>query len=268
LRHSHVVDLGDLVVEWLLEVPFALDVALDLAQALHALDVHGHLFVLSEELVLCQPLHEVALLQQVEVKECQVVSHEVFLGAKGGNKRCHLSLGRLAQLGTLGTHIARSSDGTLDFLELAVEHVDLGLFLGGLAEELGGICGRQVQHDRIWVRQLALLVDQVRDGWEVKIKAVLDGGPALNTVRRRVALLVHDILVGVLSVLEKVADRVSKSANLPIAELDRFVLCVQLLAAGRGVVLSGASAHCANVFIFLLEFADPVQSLILETSLL
>ena len=69
-HHSHVVDLGDLVVKWFLEVALALDVALDLAQALHAFDVHGHLFVLSEELVLCQPLHEIALLQQVEIKEC------------------------------------------------------------------------------------------------------------------------------------------------------------------------------------------------------
>lgn len=217
-HHSHVVDFSDLVVEWFLEVALALDVALDLAEALHALDVHGHLFVLSEELVLRQPLHEVALLQQVEIQECQVVSHEVFLGAEGGDKWCHLCLGSLAQLSALGTDIARSSDGTLDFFELSVEHVDFGLFLWGLAEELGSVSGRQVQHDRIWVRQLALLVDQVGDGWEVKIKAVLDRGPALHTVRRRVTLLVHDILVGVLSVLEQIADRVCESANLPVPQ--------------------------------------------------
>ena len=46
-----VIDLGDLVVEWLLKVAFGLDVTLHLAEALHALDILGHSFVLSEEFV-------------------------------------------------------------------------------------------------------------------------------------------------------------------------------------------------------------------------
>ncbi len=171
---SHVVDLGDLVVERLLQVALALDVALDLAEALHALHIHGHLLVLSKELVLSQPLHKVALLQKIEVKECQVLTNQIFLGAESGNKRSHFLLSGLAKCGSIGTDVAWSGDGALDFLELAVEHVDLGFLFGRLAKELGSVGSGQVDHDGGRISQLGVAVDQIGDRGEVQVEGVLN----------------------------------------------------------------------------------------------
>ena len=59
---SHVVDLGDLVIEGLLQVAIGLDVAFHLLESLHFLDVSSYILVFIEELIVGEPLHEVTLL--------------------------------------------------------------------------------------------------------------------------------------------------------------------------------------------------------------
>ncbi len=64
-----------------------------------------------------------------------------------------------------------------------------------------------------------------------------------------------------LSVFKEVADWVGQSTNFPVTKLDWRILRVLLLAAGRGVVLG--STDSASILVFLLKFANAVESLIL-----
>jgi len=67
--NSQVVDLGNLVIERFFEIAFRFNVALDRFKAFHALDISCNVLVLGEELVVCQPLDEVAQFEHVKVHE-------------------------------------------------------------------------------------------------------------------------------------------------------------------------------------------------------
>ena len=65
--YSQVVDLGDLVVEGLVQVPVGGDVFLDLLDSLDSLHVTSDRLVLLVELVVSQELDEIAHLEHVEI---------------------------------------------------------------------------------------------------------------------------------------------------------------------------------------------------------
>mmetsp|Transcript_9273 Transcript_9273/g.11311 ORF Transcript_9273/g.11311 Transcript_9273/m.11311 type:complete len:282 (-) Transcript_9273:40-885(-) len=259
---SHIVDLGDLVIEGFGEVSFGLDIALDCLERLHALAEARHVLVLRAKLFLREPLHELALLQQVEVQETQTFPEQEVLLAQVRHDRRHFHLRSVAQLFSIGAHVARSRDSSLHVLELAVEHVDFGSLFGGLAEEFWGIACRQIKHDCVRIRQLSVAINQVGNRGEVEGECVLNRGPALHGETGRVALLVHHILIRVFGVLEQVANGVSQAAHLPVAKRDRLVLLVLLLATS-GRIVSGRTNH-GHILALRLELANIVQTLVLS----
>ena len=106
---------------------------------------------------------------------------------------------------------------------------------------------RKVDHDGDSVGDLGFSIDEVWHVWEVEAKVVLDGGPALDREVWRVSLLVHHIFVGVLNVLEQVADRVGQSSDLPVAKLNLRILGVQLLPVDLWLLFFGSES--SRVFL-------------------
>ena len=250
VRRSHVVDLGHLVVVGLLNEAVRHNVAFDLADTLHLLHVARNLFVLSEELVVSKPLDEVAQLEHLEVQESQVVADQELSLAHVVDDWLHLFEGCLLKNGAILPDVAGTRDGALHVLQLRVHHVDFSSLLRAGAEELGGVGRSDVDHDSVGVRDLRILIDQVRDRGEVKTQCVPDISPALDGEIRRVSLLIHDILVGVLRVLEQVPDRLGLSTDLPVAQLDWRVLGVLLLPASSGV------GGTTSILFRILRLAD------------
>jgi len=80
-QRSQVVDLGDLVVEGLLEVAIRVNVLLDLSDALNALHITSNVLVVFIELALSQKLDEITHLKHVEVEVSEARANDVFLFA-------------------------------------------------------------------------------------------------------------------------------------------------------------------------------------------
>ena len=171
-------------------------------------------------------------------------------------------LGGGRELHGVGTDIARASHGRLNIFKLLVKHIQTSLFFDGGSKELLVVSSAKVDHDSHGVSELGILINEVRHVREVQPKVVFDGGPGLDGVRGGITLLVHDILPGVLKVLEKVADRLSKTSNLPVSELNLRLLSVELL-----LVDSGLGANKLRSLLLLLDLAHFLQSLVLSTAL-
>ena len=88
---SDVVQLGDLVVEWLLHAAGVVCVVLaEAGQTLDAVPVLLELGVLFEEEALADPVHQVAHLEQDEVNIGDLASHKEWLIAQVIYDRLHL----------------------------------------------------------------------------------------------------------------------------------------------------------------------------------
>ena len=170
---SHVVDLGDLVIEGFLEVAVGLDIAFHLFESLHFLDISCDILVFIEELVVGQPLYEITLLEQVKVEERQLSNKIIFL-AEIVDDWGHFSLGNVAELLAILSHVTRASNSTLHIFELGVHHVDFTLLFRSGTKEFRCVGCSQVDHDGVDVRELCVLVDQVGDRREIKAECVLN----------------------------------------------------------------------------------------------
>ena len=248
---SHVVQLGNFIVKGLFEVTVRLYVALHLAQAFHALYIARHCLLLGEELVIRKPLNEVEHLEKVEVQILQLGAKQVVFLSHELQDGLDLYQGLRCQSTLISLSIAGASDGTLDLLQLTVDHIHLAGFLGCFAEELGDVGVCDVHHDCVRIRDVRLAINQIWHGGEVESERVLDACPALDRESWRVTLLIHHILVRVLRVLEEVADRLGQPTNLPVAELDWRFLRELLFAPSRRVFRLGTDCIDICLFFFL-----------------
>ena len=86
-------------------------------------------------------------------------------------------------------------------------------------------------------------------------------------VRGSIALLVHDILVGVLRVLEEVANGLGKAANLPVTQLNRRVPLILLFATFSSCFRFLGHAHLRGILLTSFsELTDLTNSLVLRAN--
>ena len=83
-------------------------------------------------------------------------------------------------------------------------------------------------------------------------------------VRGSITLLVHDILVGVLRVLEEIANWLGEAANLPIAQLYRWVLLILLFATSSSCFRFLSVAHLPCIFLSFSQLTGVFNSLVLR----
>lgn len=265
---SHVVDLGDLVIEWLLNVPVTLNVPLNLTKTLHALHVLLNVLIFVVKFVVGEELHEVTHFKHVEIEVRQLRPSQVVFVSEELDNGSNFGLCGLGKSLGVGSDVAGSSDCRLDVFELRIEHVNLSLLLVVLAKQFRRVLGCEVDHNGRGVGEFGFAVNHVGNVGEVKAKRVLHLRPALDREVWRVALFIQAVLVRVFNVLKQVADRLSKTSNFPVANHNWLVLRILLLPVCGWVFdlffksLSHGRSHLAVVL--LLEFARLFESLALD----
>ena len=196
---SQVVNLCHLVVERLLKVAIRLDVAFHGFQSFNTFDILCDEFVLSEEFAVSQPLNLVANLQKVEVEILDFAAKQILFLAQVANKRRNFCLSLLIELCSIfDTSIAGTREGTLYIFQVVVKLVHLTFLLRASLEKLRAVISCDVDHYGKWIGELNLVINEIRDRWEVKTQGILDTGPALDREIRGVTLLILNLNIRML----------------------------------------------------------------------
>ena len=177
---SHVVDLGDLVIEWLFNVPVTLNVPLNLTQSLHTLHVLLNVLIFVVKLVVGEELDKVAHFEHVEIEVRQLRPSQVVFVSQELDNGSNFGLCSLGKSLGVGPDVTGSRDCGLYVLELRIEHVNLSLLLVVLSKQFRRVLGCEVDHNGRGVGEFGFAVNHVGNVREVKAKGVLNLRPALN----------------------------------------------------------------------------------------
>ena len=265
---SHVVDLGDFVIEWLFNVPVTLNVPLNLTKTFHSLHVLLNVLIFVVKFVVGEELHEVTHFKHVKIEVRQLRPSKVVFVSEELDNGSNFGLCGLGKSLGVGSDVTGSCDCGLYVFELRIEHVNLSLLFVVFSKQFRGVLGCEVDHNGRGVSEFGFAVNHVGNVWEVKAKGVLNLRPALDGEIWRVALFIKTVLVRVFNVLKQVADWLSKTSNFPVSNHNWLVFRILLLPVCGWVFdlffesLSHGCSH--HTVAFLLKFARLFESLALD----
>lgn len=129
----------------------------------------------------------------------------------------NLLLDGVADGGSVASCVARKSDGSLEFGEHGLEHLDLADLGGSDSKEIFAVFVADVFHDGHSLGDLVLAVQQIGQVGELKPKCLLLLSPALARVFGGISLLVNVLLIVDTEEDHKVPDLGSKTSDGPVS---------------------------------------------------